>query len=211
MNDLFRKQIEEDFGVEIFSHYGTTETSTLGGECSAHDGIHVYTDVNFPTFIDYKVINESIQEGEVAWTTMQIDIQPVIKYRVGDVIQINYSPCKCGRTAPRVKIIGRTDDGFSLYGEKFYYDTFLNIIYKNFHEPGLLQIVLSNKGSQEIISIMLPEKIKDKEEIIMESIYSMNELEFFLEEKFVEVRLEFVPNSYFTTSKIPTIIDLRMY
>ncbi len=142
---------------------------------------------------------------------MQIDIQPVIKYRVGDVIQINYSPCKCGRTSPKVKIIGRTDDGFSLYGEKFYYDTFLNTIYKNFHEPGLLQLVLSNKGSQEIITIILPEKIKDKEKIIIESIYSMNELEFFLEEKFVEIKIEFVPINYFTARKVPLIIDQRKY
>lgn len=211
MNDQFRKQINEDLGVEIFSHYGTTETSTLGGECSAHDGIHIYTDVNLPTLLDYKTINEFTQEGEVAWTTMQIDIQPVIKYRVGDVIQIDYSPCKCGRTSPRIKIIGRTDAGFSLYGEKFYYETFLNTIYKKFHEPGLLQLILSNKGSRETITILIPEKMKDKEKIIVESIYSINELEFFMEEKFVEIKVEFVPNNYFIARKIPLIIDEREY
>ena len=58
---------------------------------------------------------------------------------------------------------------------------------------------------------MLPEKLKSREMEIIESLYYMNELEFYLEENFVELRLKFVPNSYFTSRKIPSIIDNREY
>ena len=211
LSDRFRKRLQEDLGVEVFSHYGGTEVSTLGGECSAHNGIHVYTDVNLPSLIDPKVMDETTREGEVAWTTMQIDIQPVIKYRIGDVIRITYGRCKCGRTSPRIKIIGRTDEGFSLYGEKFYYDTFLNIIYLDIHETGFLQIILSSEEERERLTLMLPEKLKNRKEDIAESLYYMNELEFYLEENFVELELRFVPNSYFTSRKIPPIVDKREY
>ncbi|MFC1712574.1 phenylacetate--CoA ligase family protein [Candidatus Poribacteria bacterium] len=211
MDDRFRKRLQEDLGVEIFSHYGGTEVSTLGGECSAHDGIHVYTDVNFPSLVAPKVIDETTQEGEVAWTTMQVDVQPVIKYRLGDVVCITYEKCKCGRTSPRVQVIGRTDEGFSLYGEKFYYDTFLDTIYSDIHETGFLQIILSSEKERERLTVILPEKLKSKEMEITESLYYMNELEFYLEEGFVELELKFVPNSYFTSRKIPAIIDNRRY
>jgi phenylacetate-CoA ligase len=213
LDDRFRKRIQQDLGVEVFSHYGGTEVSTLGGECSDHSGIHVYTDVNLPSLIDPKVVpgsteGEMTQEGEVAWTTMQIDIQPVIKYRIGDLIRITYGRCRCGRTSPRVRIIGRTDEGFSLYGEKFYYDTFLNTIYSDV-ETGFLQITLSSEKERERLTLTLPEKLKSKEEEITESLYYMNELEFYLEENFVELELKFVPNSYFTSRKIPSIVDKR--
>ena len=211
LNDRFRKRLQENLGVEVFSHYGGTETSTLGGECSAHNGIHVYTDVNLPSLIDPKVIDETTQEGEVAWTTMQMDVQPVIKYRIGDVILITHGRCRCGRTSPRVKIIGRTDEGFSLYGEKFYYDTFLNTIYSDIHETGFLQIILSSEEERERLTLMLPEKLKSREMDITESLYYMNELEFYLEETFVELKLKFVSNSYFTSRKIPSIVDKREY
>ena len=211
LDDKFRKRLQCDLGVEVFSHYGGTEVSTLGGECSAHNGIHIYTDVNLPSLINPKVIDETTQEGEVAWTTMQIDIQPIIKYRIGDVIRIIYGQCKCGRTSPLIKIIGRTEEGFSLYGEKFYYDTFLNTIYSNIDEAVFLQIILSSEKNHEQLTFVLPEKLKDKETEIADSLYYMNELEFFLEENFVEMEFKFVPNSYFTSRKIPSIVDNRKY
>jgi phenylacetate-coenzyme A ligase PaaK-like adenylate-forming protein len=197
--------------VEVFSHYGGTEVSTLGGECSAHDGIHIYTDINLPSLIEPKIVDEATQEGEVAWTTMQIDVQPVIKYRIGDVVRITYEPCKCGRTSPRVRVIGRTDEGFSLYGEKFYYDTFLSTIYSGGNETGFLQIVLSSDKGGERLKLVLPEKLKNKEAEMAESLYYMNELEFYLEENFISLELEFVSNNYFTTRKIPPIVDKRKY
>jgi phenylacetate-CoA ligase len=211
MDYRFRNRLQEDLNVEVFSHYGGTEVSTLGGECSAHNGIHIYTDANLFSLLSPKEMNYGIQEGEAVWTTMQIEIQPVIKYRLGDVIRVNYERCKCGRTSPRVEVIGRTDEGFSLYGEKFYYDTFLNTIYSEFHETGFMQIILTNEREKERLQVILPEKLKDKETNISESLYYMNELEFFLEENFIEFELKFVPNSYFTDRKIPPIIDKRKY
>ena len=164
-----------------------------------------------PSLIEPKVISENIQEGEVAWTTMQIDVQPVIKYRIGDVVRINQAKCRCGRTSPRIKVIGRTDEGFSLYGEKFYYDTFLNTVYSNLNETGFMQIMLSSERNCDKLTIILPEKLKNKKDEILESLYHMNELEFFLEEGFIQLHVQFVPNSHFTSRKIPSIIDQRVY
>ncbi|MBD3183507.1 AMP-binding protein [Candidatus Poribacteria bacterium] len=211
LDEGFRKRIQYELNVEIFSHYGGTEVSTLGGECPAHNGIHIYTDVNLPMLIQPENISNTVQQGEVTWTTMQIDIQPVIKYRLGDMVQIDSSKCKCGRTSPRIKVLGRTDDGFSLYGEKFYYSTFLNTIYSETNETGFLQIILSNQKAQELMTVILPEKMKSKHIDIKDALYHMNELEFYLEEGFLDLKIEFVDNSYFTGRKIASIVDRRKY
>jgi len=211
MDDRFRNRIEEDLGVEVFSHYGGTETSTLGGECTAHEGIHIYNDANLPYLANHRQLDEAVQEGEATWTTMLIDAQPVIKYRIGDLIKIDSRKCRCGRTSPRIRIIGRADEGFSIYGEKFYYDTFFNVIYDSIRETGFLQIVLSNEGKRELMTIMLPDKLKNMESSISENLHYMSELEFFIEEGFLELETKFVPNSYFDQRKIPSIIDQRKY
>ena len=41
-----RAQLESEHGIEVFSYYGAAETSSLGIECTAHTGIHLYTDRN---------------------------------------------------------------------------------------------------------------------------------------------------------------------
>lgn len=209
LEDNIRIRVQEDLEVEIFSHYGGTEVSTLGGECLAHDGIHIYTDANFPSFLNQKAIDDVTFEGEIAWTTMLMDVQPVIKYCIGDVIRISYEKCRCGRTSPRAKIISRTGEGFSIYGVKFYYDTFLNTIYSDISSPGFLQIVLSSGKKRDRLTVILPEKLKNKEEEISQSLYYINELEFYLEERFFDLEIKFVQNSYFTGRKIPSIVDKR--
>jgi len=108
-------------------------------------------------------------------------------------------------------VVGRTDEGFSLYGEKFYYDTFLSTIYSDIRETGFLQIVLSSGKERDQLTLILPEKLKSRQAEISESLHYMNELEFYLEESFVELELRFVPNSFFTSRKIPPIVDKRKY
>lgn len=211
INNSFRKRLEDELKVEIFSHYGGTEVSTIGGECTQHNGIHIYNDVNYPSLIEPKKIDETIYEGEIAWTTTQIDVQPVIKYRIGDVVQIDYSACPCGRTSPRIKVIGRTDDSFSILGEKFYYDTILNAVYSNINETGFMQIILSTEQKKDKLTIILPEKIKSKEKEILSALYQTSELEYFLSEDFILIELRFVTNDFFSNRKIPSIIDKRIY
>ncbi len=211
MSDSFRRQLEKELNVEIFSHYGGTEVSTIGGECTQHSGIHIYNDVSYPSLIDPKKVNETTYEGEIAWTTTQIDVQPVIKYRIGDVVRIDYSPCLCGRTSPRIMIIGRTDDSFSILGEKFYYDTILNTVYSNINEIGFMQIILSTDQKKDKLTIILPERLVSKEKEILDALHRTNELEYFLTEDFVRIELKFVTNDFFSGRKIPSIIDRRVY
>ena len=48
---------------------------------------------------------------EVTTVSIEADAMPLIRYRTKDLTSIDHSPCKCGRTLPRIqKFTGRTDD-----------------------------------------------------------------------------------------------------
>jgi phenylacetate-CoA ligase len=48
--------------------------------------------------------------GELVLTHLQHGATPLLRFRTRDHVQVRTSACACGRTAPRVRCIGRTDD-----------------------------------------------------------------------------------------------------
>jgi phenylacetate-CoA ligase len=48
--------------------------------------------------------------GELVLTHLQHRAAPLLRFRTRDHVQVRTSPCNCGRTGPRVRCIGRTDD-----------------------------------------------------------------------------------------------------
>ena len=49
-------------------------------------------------------------EGELVYTHLVHEAAPLLRFRSRDHVIVWTSPCACGRTAPRVRCIGRTDD-----------------------------------------------------------------------------------------------------
>ena len=48
--------------------------------------------------------------GELVLTHLQQRAAPLLRFRTRDHVQVRTSPCPCGRTGPRIRCIGRTDD-----------------------------------------------------------------------------------------------------
>ena len=49
-------------------------------------------------------------EGELVLTHLVNRSAPLLRFRTRDHVRLGVGPCACGRTAPRVRCIGRTDD-----------------------------------------------------------------------------------------------------
>jgi phenylacetate-CoA ligase len=49
-------------------------------------------------------------EGELVYTHLTRQAAPLVRFRSRDHVRVHAGPCACGRTAPRVRCIGRTDD-----------------------------------------------------------------------------------------------------
>ena len=48
--------------------------------------------------------------GELVLTHLRHRAAPLLRFRTRDHVEVRTSPCPCGRTGPRIRCIGRTDD-----------------------------------------------------------------------------------------------------
>ncbi|MBN1347624.1 MAG: phenylacetate--CoA ligase [Phycisphaerae bacterium] len=126
-SEPMKKKIEAGLGIEAFDIYGMTETGgvgTLGMDCPAHEGIHVWEDHYVIEIIDPETdapVEEGCQ-GELVVTSLTRQALPVIRFRTGDLTRIvSTQRCACGRTHARIApITGRGDDMLIIKGVNFF-------------------------------------------------------------------------------------------
>lgn len=116
-----RRNIEEALGIKAYDVYGLTEIMGPGVsyECSQQAGMHICEDMFIPEIIDPDT-GEVLPEGsfgELVFSTITKEGQPLLRYRTRDLCMLDYTPCKCGRTHVRMKKpAGRTDDMLIIRG-----------------------------------------------------------------------------------------------
>lgn len=118
-----KKQIEELWGMEVFSDYGSMELFAGFHECSEHGGHHSFSDYHYLEVVD-PLTGESLspgEEGELVVTHLGMEGVPLVRFRQGDITSIEVEKCVCGRTNPRVMaIIGRVDNMLKIKGTSVY-------------------------------------------------------------------------------------------
>lgn len=131
-----RAQIEEMLGIKAYDVYGLTEIMGPGVsyECSQQQGMHICEDMFIPEIIDPDT-GEVLPEGsfgELVFTTITKEGQPLIRYRTRDLCTLDYTPCKCGRTHVRMrKPAGRTDDMLIIRGVNVFPSQIEEVLLKN--------------------------------------------------------------------------------
>ncbi len=126
-SDSMKKKIQSGLNVDVFDIYGMTETGgvgTLGMDCSAHDGIHVWEDHYIVEVVDPHTDKEveDGRQGELVVTALTREALPVIRFKTGDLTNIvSRKRCACGRTHVRIApIAGRLDDMLIVKGVNFF-------------------------------------------------------------------------------------------
>jgi len=126
-SEAMKEKIAKGLGVETFDIYGMTESGgvgTLGMDCKAHCGIHVWEDHYLAEIIDPATGRqvEDGQEGELVITSLTREALPVIRFRTGDLTRIiSREKCACGRTHLRIApVTGRVDDMLIIKGVNFF-------------------------------------------------------------------------------------------
>ena len=112
----FRKKLEEGWGARVTEVMGIGDIGvSLWGECEHQQGMHL----GGRGFVHAELINAETgaaipmkdgAKGELVITHLQHRAAPLLRFRTRDHVEVWTSPCKCGRTAPRIRCIGRTDD-----------------------------------------------------------------------------------------------------
>jgi phenylacetate-CoA ligase len=112
----FRAKLEQGWGARVTEAMGIGDIGvSLWGECEEQDGMHL----GARGFVHAELIDpdsgaalamEDGATGELVLTHLQHRAAPLLRFRTRDHVELRTSPCRCGRTAPRVRCIGRTDD-----------------------------------------------------------------------------------------------------
>jgi phenylacetate-CoA ligase len=151
-----RKRLEEAWGARITEAMGIGDISvSLWGECEARQGMHfsgrglVHFELIDPDTGNVKPLEDGA-EGELVYTHLAHRAAPLLRFRSRDHVRVFTGPCACGRTAPRVRCIGRTDDMLIVRGVNVF-PTALREIVNDFAPAvsGVISIQPTRKGVKQ--------------------------------------------------------------
>jgi phenylacetate-CoA ligase len=112
----FRARLEEGWGARVTEAMGIGDIGvSLWGECPEQDGMHLGAHgFVHPELIDpasgAAIPMEDGATGELVLTHLRHRAAPLLRFRTRDHVEVRAAPCPCGRTGPRIRCIGRTDD-----------------------------------------------------------------------------------------------------
>ncbi|WP_376797336.1 phenylacetate--CoA ligase family protein [Thermogemmatispora sp.] len=118
-----RQRIEEDWGAFVTEGIGNADVLPVyAADCDERLGMHFLA----PDFAILEVIDpesgvslpldQSQVEGELVFTHIDRECCPLVRFRTRDRVIVWTDPCPCGRTGPRLRCVGRTDDLLILRG-----------------------------------------------------------------------------------------------
>jgi phenylacetate-CoA ligase len=112
----FRARLEDGWGARVTEAMGIGDIGpSLWGECGEQDGMHL----GARGFVHAELVDsetgaalalEDGATGELVLTHLRHQAAPLLRFRTRDHVEVRTSRCPCGRTAPRVRCLGRTDD-----------------------------------------------------------------------------------------------------
>jgi phenylacetate-CoA ligase len=112
----FRTKLEAGWGARVTEAMGIGDIGvSLWGECEEQTGMHlgargfVHAELVDPETGASRPLEDGAS-GELVLTHLRHRAAPLLRFRTRDHVEVRTSPCPCGRTAPRIRCVGRTDD-----------------------------------------------------------------------------------------------------
>ena len=111
-----RAKLEDGWGARVTEAMGIGDIGiSLWGECEEQDGMHlgargfVYPELVDPESGAARALEDGAS-GELVLTHLQHRAAPLLRFRTRDHVEVRMARCRCGRTGPRVRCVGRTND-----------------------------------------------------------------------------------------------------
>lgn len=215
MHPGLRGEVAETLGCRVYSFYGTTETGGMAGECDLGDGCHFDPTLIGPTLSQPRFIDEQTVQGELFLTTWHLRDHPVVKYRVGDVVQVTTRPCACGEASPRLSVVERTHEGFVIAGLKLRYQTVLGALKQVAADLDRLAITLSDLPESDghtLLRLDLPDRFAPLERELLDVLkFKIFELDDLYQFGLVRFQLAFQADGTLDQRKLRRVTDRRRY
>ena len=149
-----RRHLEETWQAAVTESVGNADVVPVySAESDLQDGCHFLT----PDMVVMEIVDpdsgsalsmESEElEGEMVFTHIDREAAPLLRFRSGDRVVVKTTPCANGRTGPRIRVVGRTDDLLILRGVNVWPSAIQDIV-TGFRPDttGALRILLPGRG-----------------------------------------------------------------
>lgn len=148
------KKIKENWNIELYSTYASTEMNTAFTECEAQKGGHQHPELIITEILDDndQPVTEG-ESGELTITTLGVEGMPLLRFKTGDIVKAHHETCDCGRNTMRLgPVIGRKKQMIKYKGTTLYPPAMHNIL-NDFSEVEAFVIELSHNtiGTDEIL------------------------------------------------------------
>jgi phenylacetate-CoA ligase len=141
-----RSRLERAWGASVTEAMGIGDISvSLWGECEQKTGMHF----SGRGFVHFELIDPETgaalpladgAEGELVLTHLVNRSAPLLRFRTRDHVRLSMGPCPCGRTSPRVRCIGRTDDMLIVRGVNVFPSAVREVV--NEFQPAVAGVIM---------------------------------------------------------------------
>ncbi len=163
-----RAKLQEAWDAKVYEAMGIGDISvSLWGECEEQAGMHF----SGRGFVHFELIDPTTGEaipvtdganGELVLTHLKHQGAPLLRFRTRDHVVVWTKPCRCGRTSPRLRCIGRTDDMMIVRGVNVFPSAIREVV--NRFAPdvsGVMSIRPAVKGVKQAPPLKLLVEIAD--------------------------------------------------
>lgn len=158
---VFRRRLEATWGMAVRNaNYGVTDVfCNFAGQSELDNDLHFMAlDVLHPELIEPgsgRVLPwREGEHGELVLTHLSRECQPLVRFRTGDIILLTGTGrAACGRTAPRFRVVGRSDDMVVVRGINAFPAQVAAVINGIDALSGEYRILLEGPGPYDILPI----------------------------------------------------------
>lgn len=197
-----RPLVRQAFDTDLRDTYNCIEVGNIAWECPSGSGLyHVNDDALVVEVVD--AAGQHVEHGsvgDIVITSLTNFTQPLIRYRIGDMVRLAARSCSCGRSLTTLETIsGRKAESLELPDGRLITPLYFWRLFRDCHAIRQFQVV--QKSATELILRI----VRDVEDADVEA--ERQELERDL--KFFKVRLEYVDQVEMPSNgKVRTFIPL---
>ncbi|QQL49781.1 phenylacetate--CoA ligase family protein [Mucilaginibacter ginkgonis] len=157
--NILGKKITDNWDIDLYSTYASTEMQTAFTECSAQHGGHYQPELMIAEILDEdeNVLGPN-EPGELTITTLGVEGMPLLRYKTGDIAMYFDEPCSCGRSSWRLSpILGRKKQMIKFKGTTLYPPALFDILNEREEILDFVVEVYPNEvGLDEVLLYILP-------------------------------------------------------
>jgi phenylacetate-CoA ligase len=176
LSDAKREKLGRRFGAEVFDVFGMSEAGLMGGESTAHDGIHIWDDMYYCEVVDEETseILPYREVGTFCVTPLYTNnATPFLRWNSGDAVQIierGASDSKEAELFTMIKHAARTTGFFKIKGVNVNHTDFEDFMFRN-EDINDFQVVLRTTDNDlEQMRVLIEVKRGSDEQAVHETV-----------------------------------------